>query len=238
MVQPSIRLIATLLLATFGSSTSLAQPAESPKRYARIAILRPLNTIDFEAGYARHLAWHEQARDPFVWYGWTVTFADRQRWFIYATFGHAAADFDAAVAPAEDERDNVLNVLPHAEFLGNAFYEYLPALSRGSPVPSPAPRVEFTTIVIKLGASGDFEAALRSQQPTLQGETLWFRMVAGGTAPRYVRLRPRASLSAILDMPNDQPLAAFDQLIEKATVEILTLRPSLTLGLAPPPSRE
>jgi hypothetical protein len=238
MVPPSIRFVAALLLAAFAGSGALAQPAESSKHYARIAILRPHNTVDFEAGYARHLAWHQQARDPFVWYGWTVTFADRQRWFIYATFGHAAADFDTVVSPAEDERDNVLNVLPHAEFLGNALYRYLPALSHGSPVPSPAPRVEFATVVIKPGTSGEFEAALRSQQPNLRNETLWFRMVAGGAALRYLRLRPRASLSAILDTSTDQPFSAFEHLIEKATVEILTLRPALSLGLAAPTSRE
>jgi hypothetical protein len=234
MVQATTRLVVALLLVAFDVSAMRAQPGESPKHYARIAILRPRSTVDFEAGYARHLAWHQQARDPFVWYGWTVTFADRQRWFIYATFGHSAADFDNAVAPADDERDNVLNVVPHADFLGNAFYEYLPALSKGSPVPSPAPRVEFTTVEIKPGVSGDFEAALRSQQTRLQSETLWFRMVAGGSVPRYVRLRPRASLSAILDARTDQPLSAFEHLVTATTVEILTLRPSMSLGLAIP----
>ena len=48
-------------------------------------------------------------------------------------------------------------------------------------------------------AQSAFEAALGAGQPALQGETLWYRMLAGGTAPRYVRLRPRPSLSAILD---------------------------------------
>jgi len=33
--------------------------------YARIAILRPHDgdTVDFEAGYIRHLEWHRQAKD-------------------------------------------------------------------------------------------------------------------------------------------------------------------------------
>src|SRR5215813_3862211 len=105
--------------------------------FARIAILRPHDgdIYGFEAGYIRHLEWHRQARDPWVWYGWTLWAGERQRWFVYATFGHAAADFDSPVSPAEDERDNVLNVVPHAEFAGNGLYEYLPALSRGSGVP-------------------------------------------------------------------------------------------------------
>ena len=36
--------------------------------YARIALLKPRdgNTVDFEAGYIRHLEWHRQASDPFA----------------------------------------------------------------------------------------------------------------------------------------------------------------------------
>jgi hypothetical protein len=60
-------------------------------------------------------------------------------------------------------------------------------------------------------------------------------MVAGGTAPRYVRLRPRPSLSAILDGRSEQALPdGVEHLIAKTTVEILTLRPTMGLGLAPP----
>ena len=50
------------------------------------------------------------------------------------------------MAPADDERDNVSNVTPHAQFVGNALYEYLPALSRGTGVPTPTARVELTTV--------------------------------------------------------------------------------------------
>jgi hypothetical protein len=203
-------------------------------RFARLAILRPHDgdTVDFEAGYVRHLAWHQQAHDPSVWYGWTITFGDRQRWFVYGTFGHAAADFDHAVAPADDERDNVLNVTPHAEFVGNALYEYLPDLSRGTGVPEPTARLELTTVNLHAGAANDFEAALRVGRPALPGETLWYRLVAGGTAPRYIRLSPRATLAAILDGRPDQPLhQGLDRLIVNMTVEILTLRPAMSLGL-------
>jgi hypothetical protein len=57
-------------------------------------------------------------------------------------------------------------------------------------------------------------------------------MVAGGAAPRYVRLRPRASLSAILDGRSEQALPdGADHLVAKTTVEILTLRPTMSFGL-------
>ena len=226
-----VGIVGTLLPTLLG-----AQTGRGP--YARIAILRPLEgrTIDFEAGYIRHLAWHQQARDPWTWYGWTVWAGERQRWFIYATFGHSAAGLDSAVAPAEDERDNVVNVAPHVEYVGNAVYEYLPGLSRGTAEPQPTARLEFTTVDLVPGSAKAFEAALSAGQPTLHGETLWYRMVAGGAAPRYVRLRPRPSVSAILDGRSEQALPdGVNPMIAKTIVEILTFRPTMSLGLGSPP---
>jgi len=208
------------------------QTVEGP--YARLAFLRPHDgdTVDFEAGYIRHLDFHRQAKDAWVWYGWTIWAGERQRWFVYATFGHSAASLDHPVPPADDERDNVANVAPHVEFTGNAIIEYLPALSRGAAQPSPSARLELTTVEVKPGSQADFEAALQAQQPSLPGETLWYRMVAGGTTPRYVRLRPRASLSAMLDDRVGRALPDRVQLlVARETVEILNLRPTLSYGL-------
>jgi hypothetical protein len=226
---------AVFLLGIVLPTPLVAQTERGP--YARIAILRPHDgdTVDFEAGYVRHLEWHRQARDAWVWYGWNVTFGERQRWFVYASFGHSAASLDSPVPPAEDERDNISNVTPHAQFVGNALYEYLPSLSRGTGEPQPTARLELTTVDLVPGAARAFEAALGADQSRLQGETLWYRMVAGGTAPRYVRLRPRPSLSAILDGRSEQSLPdAVNALIAKTTVEILTLRPTMSYGLGAP----
>jgi len=62
--------------------------------YARISVLRPHDgdTVDFEAGYIRHLDWHRQAKDMWVWYGWTIWAGEHQRWLVYATFGHSRAN--------------------------------------------------------------------------------------------------------------------------------------------------
>jgi hypothetical protein len=205
--------------------------------YARIAMLRPHDgdTVEFEAGYIRHLEWHRQAKDTWVWYGWTIWAGERQRWFVYATFGHSAASLDHPVASAEDERDNISNVTPHAQFLGNALYEYLPLLSRGTGEPQPTARLEFTTVELVPGAEKAFEAALGAGQAKLESETLWFRMVAGGTAPRYVRLRPRPSLSAILVENRPALPDKVGGWIAKTTVEILTLRPTMSYGLSVAP---
>jgi len=205
-----------------------------PGPYARIAFLRPHDgdTVDFEAGYLRHLEFHRQAKDAWAWYGWTIWAGDRQRWFVHATFGHSAASLDNPVPPAEDERDNVSNVTPHALFAGNALYEFLPALSRGTGVPTPAPRLEFTTVELNPGDEKTFESLIAATQASLQSETLWYRMVAGGGAPRYLRLRPRANLAAIL---NGRPELALPEkahaLVARTTIEILNLRPTMSYGL-------
>lgn len=233
-----LRLAVPCLLAALSSAPLAGQQAQIAGPYARIAFLRPHDgdTVDFEAGYIRHLQWHRQAGDRWTWYGWTIWAGERQRWLAYATFGHSAAELDDPVAPAEDERDNIANVTPHAAFVGNALYEFRPLLSRGSGVPTPAPRLELMTILLNPGAEAAFEAALAAQQPSLDGETLWFRQVAGGAAPRYVRLRPRTGFAHILAQGGASPLpAATDRLIAGMTTEILTLRPTLSYGLPPGP---
>ena len=210
--------------------------AAEPGPYARIAVLRPHDggTVDFEAGYIRHLDWHKQAGDTWTWYGWNVTYGDRQRWFVYATFGHAATDFDNPVSAAEDERDNVLNVTPHAQFVGNALYEFLPELSRGGAEPQATTRLELTTVELDASAPAAFERALRSRQSKLQHETLWYRMIAGGTTPRYVRLRPQATYAALVAAWSDRSLPdEVNSLVTKQTIEILTLRPTMSYRLGP-----
>jgi hypothetical protein len=224
----------------------LARPAaQSPRAargpYARIAIMRALDghSSDWEAGYIRHLEWHRQAKDTFGWYSYSVwASTERQRWIVYATFGHTAAELSNPVSPAEDERDNLLNVLPHAQFLGNGVYEFLPLLSRGNGVPTPAFRAEYTTVELNQGTGKAFEAALAANQSTLHGETLWYRMILGGDTPRYVRLRPRASLAAILDERADQALPdSVNALIAKMTVESLNLRPDMLVNVTPEGAR-
>jgi hypothetical protein len=239
------RIVGTALLVGTVFPTLLisqtTQNVQAPGAYARIAIMRALDghSVDWEAGYIRHLEWHRQAKDTFAWYSysfWAST--DRQRWIIYATFGHTAAELSNPVSPAEDERDNLINVLPHSQFLGNGVYEFLPALSRGTGVPTPTLRAEYTTVELNYGTDKAFEATLAAEQSKLQGETLWYRLVVGGSTPRYVCLRPRTSLAGILDERADQSLPdKVNGLIAKMTVETLNLRTNMLVNVTPEPAR-
>jgi len=231
-------LVGTVLSARVAAQT----PAQTtPGPYARIAIMRALDghSVDWEAGYIRHLEWHRQAKDTFGWYSYSVwASSERQRWIIYATFGHTAAELSNPVSPAEDERDNLINVLPHAQFLGNWIYEFLPALSRGNGVPTPTMRAEYTTVELHQGTAKAFEAALAGEQPKLRGETLWYRLIVGGSTPRYVCLRPRADLAAILNERSEPELPdTVNALISRITVETLNLRPNMLVNVTPAPGR-
>jgi len=88
------------------------------------------------------------------------------------------------------------------------------------------------------GSSRAFEAAIAAEQSKLQGETLWYRMVVGSDGPRYVRLRPRASLAAILDERARQALPdKVNGLVSTITFETLNLRPTMLVNVTPAPTR-
>jgi hypothetical protein len=197
------------------------------------------HSVEWEEGYIRHLEWHRQAKDPFAWYSYSVwASSEHQRWIVYATFGHSAAELSNPVSPAEDERDNLINVLPHAQFLGNWVFEFLPRLSRGNGVPTPALRAEYTTVDVNLGAGARFEDAIAADRSSAADETLWYRLVLGGDVPRYIRLRPRADLAAILDERTKQALPeGATALTRKVTVETLNLRPTMLVNVAPATDR-
>ena len=239
--------IIILVVAVFAGAifprVLLCQTTDAPQPagpYARIAIMRAIDghSVDWEAGYIRHLEWHRQAKDTFGWYSYSVwASSERQRWIIYATFGRTAAELSNPVSPAEDERDNVINVLPHAQFLGNGVYEFLPALSRGNGVPTPTLRAEYTTVELTYGTGKAFEAALAAEQSKLHQETLWYRLVIGGNTPRYVCLRPRSNLASILEGSFDYALPEkANGLVSKVTVETLNLRPTMLVNVTPEPT--
>ncbi|MGB7845779.1 MAG: hypothetical protein WBL63_09210 [Candidatus Acidiferrum sp.] len=249
MKHRCIRIVgAVLLVGTVFPTLFIVQTArttqteKAPGPYALIGIMRALDeshTVDLEAGYIRHLDWHRQVRDPFNWYSYSIVAStERQRCIIYATFGHTAAELSNPVSPAEDWRDATINILPHLQFVGSTVYEFLPALSRGSGLPTPTTQAEYTTVELNYGTGKAFEAALAAEQSKLQGETLWYRIVAGGNASRYIRLRPRASLAAILDERADQALPdKVNGMISKMTVETLNLRPNMLVNVTPEPAR-
>ncbi|HZI77610.1 MAG TPA: hypothetical protein VFD73_26920 [Gemmatimonadales bacterium] len=65
----------------------------------------------------------------------------------------------------------------------------------------------------------------------MKEETLWYRLVTGGEVPKYLRLRPRARISAVVDGADDQVLAQANAMITRVTVELLVSDPALTIDV-------
>lgn len=111
-------LSACLLLAALlpgAHAASAAHPAASTRDSGDAAHLfgywtRPGQREAFDEGYRRHLAWHRQAGDPLVWYGWYVSDGKRAGMFVDGSFGAPFAAFDRRVDPAGDGADAARNV--------------------------------------------------------------------------------------------------------------------------------
>ncbi|HEU5292453.1 MAG TPA: hypothetical protein VFU05_17520, partial [Cyclobacteriaceae bacterium] len=126
-----------------------------------------------------------------------------------------------------------INVVPQATFAGNWMYEFLPALSSGTGVPRATPRVELITVDLNPGEGVAFETALKKANATSKGEILWFRMVAGASAPRYLRMRTVSNMEELLSQQSDHAIPDNTKgIIREMTIEILALRPNMSLGIS------
>jgi len=223
-----------LLLIIIGSilpSLLAAQTGKGP--YLLVGVLRRLEGHDFafDAGVAHHWQWHRDHRDPYVWNAWNIRFSERTGGLVFASFNHSAGSLDSAVSPREDRADWRISGAPHSEFTNLEAYRYLAEVSHGTGDPGPAPLLEFTTVQVQPGAASAFEDKLKAGQPSLKDETLWYRLVTGGEVPKYLRLRPRPRVSAVVNGADDQVLDQANAMITRVTVELLVSDPALTIDV-------
>jgi len=210
------------LVAVFAFVTLSPAFAQS---YARMVVIvpKPGQAEAFEKGYERHLQWHKGAQDPWTWYGWTFVLGNRINRFMDGTFGHAAADFDAAVQPAADAADNNVNVVPYADFVSHGIYQRMDAMSAGEPLPDASPFLSMTTYHIHPGQEAAFEQAVARTRGTAR--QTWYRLQAGGEAPAYVLMRAVASFGAAATLGAPYTLSG---LVDRVDNELLRYRPNLS----------
>jgi len=220
------------------AQTPTARP--TPGRFARIVVIapKPGEGRAFEEGYQRHLEWHRAHADPWQWYGWSFVLGDRLGQFMDGTFGHASADFDAAVDPAGDAADNAANVVPHADFVSHAVYERLDSLGMGPLLPDTTAFLALTTYDVLPGRERRFEDAIAARRTRAPRDARfgWYRLRIGGRAPQYVLMRAVPHFSDAAELPDffeDATLGtpswstSLDTIIEEARTELLRYRPTL-----------
>lgn len=109
---------------------------------------------DFENGYKKHLQWHKANGDTWNWYGWYFTSGPRAGQFLDATDNHHWSDFDKATRPAEDWADNLLHVVPFADFQTVFTVKKLGRLSAAEPECLKSKYIRYVTIQVKDILSG------------------------------------------------------------------------------------
>lgn len=224
-------LLATSLLLL--SASAFAQPAAGP--FARMVVIQPKpgQSAAFEQGYQRHLEWHKGANDRWTWYGWSFVLGDRLGMFMDGTFGHAAANFDAAVQPAGDAADNAANVVPHADFLSHGVFRRLESASVGQPLPDASPFLAMATYTVAPGEETAFERQLvaGASAPSNTGRAAprftWYRLQVGGAAGQYVLMRAVPSFGAAAELPEVLPAGA-KSLVRGVRTELLRFRADMS----------
>lgn len=219
------------------SAQAFAQPAAGP--YARMVVIQPKpgKAAAFEQGYQRHLEWHSKAADRWSWYGWSFVLGDRLGMFMDGTFGHAAANFDAAVQPAADAADNAVNVVPYADFLSHGVFRRMDAASIGQPLPDASPFLAMTTYTVAAGDEGAFERQLEAgatrpgagsaRTPGSASRFTWYKLQIGGSAPQYVLMRAASSFGAAAELPEVIPPGA-RAMVRSARTELLRYRAEMS----------
>jgi hypothetical protein len=175
------------------SSRAAAQSAPHAGPIARTFELRARTGLErqLDEGYRRHLGWHAGAGDRWTWYLWEVTNGERAGLYVDGIFGHAWADFDAAVDPPGDGADNDVNVEPFAVRYANQTWRRRPDLDGAADGqgldPESAPLVLRSEYRVRSGAEPAFTGALRRFRASAGSHRYAvYELVTGGEPPIYV----------------------------------------------------
>ncbi len=173
---------------------------QSEADLARFTVLVPKDGMrrQFEEGYKRHLQWHIDNGETWNWYGWYIAWGPRSGTFVDATFGHKWADFDKPVNPKGDAEDNLLNVLPYAEFDTTFLCSHLTKVSLQTVSSLSANLQKVYYLKIKPGREAAFEKFLvsfRQEIPKVAPEQSfsWFRVEDGAQSPQYILFLPHTN---------------------------------------------
>lgn len=157
----------------------------------------------FDEGYKKHLEWHRNNNDPFVWYGWYVITGDRVGMFIDGTFGLSFQAFDNRVKPREDAAHFEQTTAPYADVAYRKVFTLKKELSTVTPLEqkTPSRHVEAYTFSIRPGMEPLFEevlstlsARVKKEQPA-RSFTL-YRQLTGGRLPSYLLMVPHDGFAA------------------------------------------
>jgi hypothetical protein len=176
------------------------------------------SSSQYEEGRKRHFEYHKKAGDTWTWNTWQVETGDRAGTYFTASGGHNWKDFDAwdQKYGTGDDADGARNLAPYSDGGGNAFYAYLPDVSRPLPGNTPSPMSQIIWFQLNMWGEQDFMNQIKKIHEAI-GKTnwpanyYWYMLVDGGEGPTFALALP---LKGWADM--QEPEVSFPMMLEKA----------------------
>jgi hypothetical protein len=192
---------------------------EKPGTLVRVFVMAPKGgmSAQLEQGRKKHMEFHKKIKDSWAWNTWSVETGERAGMYMTATFGHHWKDFDDWAKNEEGDGADVDATM--GPFIGggsNAFYTYLPDISRPTPGSVPEAMTELTYFQLRQDGEAEFMATIAKIHEAI-GKTswpvnyYWYVLANGGDGPAYVLSIPHKSWASM-----EEPAPGFPQMLEKA----------------------
>lgn len=199
-----MRIAAGIAIAVALSVAASAGAQKSPE-VAQISVwkVKPGATAAFEAGRARHMAFHAAQKDSWSWFTWEVVNGDRAGEYLTGSFNHFWKDFDGR--DAFDKLDNAdveKNLGANSEVTTTGYWTYMTEASRAQPgTTGPAAYAQLTHYMVNPADTPRFEDALKEIKADLDKAewpvySAWYRLSSGGEGPHYVVSTRRDNFAA------------------------------------------
>jgi len=161
---------------------------------------KPGMSAEWEAGRARHSAFHAAQKDTWSILVWEITTGERAGSYIQASPNHNWKDFDARDAFNKlDAPDVAKNITPYSGSTSTSYFVFRDDLSLTKP-PATPPRMRVNSIYWVIPSEVNTftdsikkinEAIKRTNYPAKPSR--WYQLANGGDTPTYVLVSDRAS---------------------------------------------
>jgi hypothetical protein len=231
-----------------GTATAPAETAGASRGASQFSLYIPKagKEREFVEGYAAHIRWHLENRDPWAWYVWQIATGERRGLFVGGSFGHAWNDLDARPKAAEDRADHERTIDVYLQAAHSTYLERRDDFGGGIPLLETTRDLALIELGVRPSARAEFEQAMRELAATRATRRLryaWFEVVNGSRQPAYLLFVPldrRSALGAARyeylggaasDSSDPAAAAAITRAlaaVESVRSELLTFRPDMS----------
>lgn len=197
-----MKLAHLLIAATLSMAWGPLSAQGTSPRILQLYSYRLSDPARFRAGYRAHLEWHEQHRDPLVWYAWTVDAGPRRGQLIDGTAGATLAELDARPDLPGDGANFAATVGDSVQPVDTETWALwtTPTTAPLLEEHKPSANVDVFLLTVAPGRAATFERLIEgmARHRRATGPKLaWYRRLRGGAAAGYMIVVARSDWAGI-----------------------------------------